>query len=177
MTIIRCVLLAITICLLAACGDEGVTTTTTANDPALLSRIATLKLTTSGTASASLAGIGVTVTLPDGVTPSLNADGSVAATVEAVSGVAAPGTVLAPVYTPASGTSKGTLRIVLAANSTAGFGAGEFATLELVVAAGANPVQSDFALSGLNPIDVNGNTATGLTAGVSNLAVQSKVAI
>lgn len=172
MTIIRYVLLAATICFLAACGSGDGGDATTSNDQVTSARIATLKLTTSGTASASLAGIAVTVTLPDGVTPSLNADGSVAATVEAVSGVAAPGTVLAPVYTPASGTTKATLRIVLAANTTAGFGAGEFATLTLSVAAGAAPAQSDFVLSGFNPIDVNGNTATGLAVGVSNLAVQ-----
>jgi hypothetical protein len=165
MNIIRYALLVLTLYSIAACGGgDGAATTT--------SHTATLKLSTSGTPSANLAGIGITVTLPDGLTPALNSDGSVAATVVTVSGVAAPGTVLAPVYTPASGATKGTLRLVMASSITAGFGAGEFATLTLTAAAGSNPAQTDFTLSDFNPIDVHGASATGLTPAVASLAVQ-----
>ena len=162
MNIIRYALLSLVFCTLAACGS----------DPAPPARTATLKLSTSGAPSENLAGIGITVTLPDGVTPALNNDGSVAATVATVSGVAAPGTMLAPVYTPANGAAKATLRIVLAAAASAGFAAGEFATVTLVAAGGSNLALGDFTLSSFSPIDVNGAVATGLTPAVSDLALQ-----
>lgn len=175
MKALKFVLLTLTISVLASCGGGGGGGTTTAggggtNAPS--QRVAALKLATSGTPSALLAGIDITVTLPSGVTPALNSDGTVATTVATVSGVAAPGTMLAPVYTQASGTVKGTLRLAMASSITAGFGAGEFATVSCVVATGSTPAQSDFTLSGFNPIDVNGSTATGLTAAVANLTVQ-----
>jgi hypothetical protein len=166
--IIKCTFLTVTVAILAACGGGG---SSSGGDPPA-SRTAVLKLSTTGTPSAQLAGIDITVTLPDGVTASVGSDGSVAASADSVSGVAAPGTILAPVYTQASGATKGTLRLVLASEIAAGFGAGEFATVTLVVAAGANPVPSDFLLSGLHAVDVNGNSATGLTAAVADLAIR-----
>lgn len=166
--IIKCTFLTVAVAILAACGGGG---SSSGGDPPA-SRTAVLKLATSGTPSAQLAGIDITVTLPDGVTASVSSDGTVAASADAVSGVAAPGTVLAPVYTQASGATRGTLRLVLASQVTAGFGAGEFATVTLVVAAGASPAPSDFLLSGLRAVDVNGYSATGLTATVAGLAFQ-----
>lgn len=126
---------------------------------------AILKISTSGTPSANLSGNDIILTLPDGVTPTLNADRTVANSVIAVSGVAAPGTVLAPVYTSATASARGTLHFAMASTIAVGFGAGEFATVTLNITAGKNPVQGDFSLSGFNPIDVTGNSATGLTAG------------
>jgi hypothetical protein len=166
----RYFLILILLSLLAACGGgNGASTTDTLP---LTGRTAILKLTAGGTPSANLAGVGITVTLPDGVTPALKSDGSVADTVAVVSGVAAPGTFLTPVYTPASGTTKGNLRLILASSIAAGFGAGEFATLTLNASAGSNPVAGDFTLADFNPIALNGATATGLTPAVASLLLQ-----
>jgi hypothetical protein len=167
MTFSRNLLALLSITLMAACGGGGggssannqPTTTPTSQGKTITS-----KMSTTGTPSAQLAGIGITMTLPDGVTPALASDGSVAASVVTISGVAAPGSVLAPVYTPASGSTKGTLQIGLASQAPAGFGAGDFATISLASTAATNPVAADFPLSGFNPIDVTGNAATGLTA-------------
>jgi hypothetical protein len=174
MNIAKFSLLLLVISSLAACGGGGSSASNSGGGTIIPpSRNANLKLATSGTPSAPLAGIGITVTLPDGVAPALNGDGSVAAEAAAVTGVAAPGTVLAPVYVSASGAAKGTLRLAMASSIAAGFGTGEFATVTLVVAAGSNPALSDFTISGVNPIDVSGNAATGLTATVTNLSLQT----
>ena len=169
MNTIKYPLFALSILIFAACGGGGGSPATTS--VAIAKSTATLKLATSGSPSAQLAGIGITITLPDGVTPALNSDGSVAATVAAASGVAVPGTILAPVYTQASGSVKGTLSLAMASSIAAGFGAGEFVTINLEVT-GAWPTQSDFSLSGFNPIDLKGNSATGITAAVASLSEQ-----
>jgi len=165
--------------LLTACGGGGGSSAANPGGGTVLqtSRSATLKLSTSGVPSAALAGIGVTVVLPDGVTPALNSDGSVAAAVATVSGVAATGVAatapIQAVYTPSSGSLNGTLYLAMVSSDPAGFGVGEFATVMLVVAAGYNPPLSDFTLSGFAPVDTNYNIATGLTAAVANLSFQS----
>jgi len=157
--IIKLAFLSIMLLIIYACGGGGGGETSN-NTPK-----ATLKLSTSGTPSANLSGIDITISLADGVTPILNANGSLADGVVVVSGVAVPGTLLAPVYTPATSTKKGTLRFSMASTIIAGFGTGEFATVSLNVSVGNNPVQGDFALSGFSPIDVTGNLANGLIAG------------
>ncbi|MFZ3209223.1 MAG: hypothetical protein WA140_10370 [Geobacteraceae bacterium] len=167
--ITRLALLPIMLCLISACGGGGGGGGGGGNSTSTPK--ATLKLFTSGTPSANLSGNDITVILADGVTPTLNGNGSVADSVIVVSGVAAPGMVLAPIYTAATATSKGTLRFTMASTINAGFGAGEFATMTLNISAGKSPVQGDFSLSGFNPIDVSGNTANGLTAGFT-VAIQ-----
>jgi len=152
---------------IAACGGGG------GSNPAPASKTATLKLSTTGTPSENLAGVGITITLPTGVTPVLNFDGTVAATVVAVSGAAVPGTIVSPVYTPASGATKGKLVIAVASSIVAGFGAGEYATVVLAATAGTNPLQTDFVLTDFRPIAVsNGADVTGLTAVISGYALQ-----
>jgi hypothetical protein len=127
---------------------------------------ATLKLSTSGTLlqGTSFAGIGVTVTLPAGVTVRTDPSGAVANGVVTVSGVAAPGIVIS-VYTPASGGSPATLALSMASTATTGFGTGEFVTVTCNRASGISPQFADFALTGFNPFDLNGNPVTGLTVG------------
>lgn len=149
----------ILLCLLSACGDGG-----GAGSP---SASVTLKLATTGTPSQNLAGVDITVTLPDGVAPALKNDGTVADTVVTVSGVAGPGIGLTPVYTVATATTPGTLRVYIASSLTAGFGAGEFATVQLGIVTAHIPTQGDFGLSNFRPITVTGGLATGLEGAIT----------
>jgi len=151
---------------LAACGGGS-------SAPPPAAKTVTLKLATTGTPSENLAGIDITVTLPSGVTPAQNSDGTVAATVVTVTGVAAPGSTFPPVYTPAGGSTSGTLALFVSSNVAAGFGAGEYATVVLSAAPGTTPLQSDFTFSGFRPIAASsGADATGLTAVIGGYTLQ-----
>jgi hypothetical protein len=108
---------------------------------------------------------GSTQSIPSGITPDLNPDGTVAEDVATVSGAATPGMVLPPVYTPATADARGTLRIVVASGSTAGFTVGEFATVVLKIPTGGNFVQQgSFLLTDFYPVDLSGNAVPGLIA-------------
>ena len=151
--------------MLAACGGGGGVEVVGSAPPV---RTVTLKLATTGTASAAMGGIGISIVLPAGVTPLLNTDGTVGAAVVVVSGVATPGTVAPPAYVAASGATQATLQFVMASTAPAGFPAGEFATLVLNLAGTTTPVSGDFILSGFIPTNILGNPVTGLTTEVSS---------
>jgi hypothetical protein len=152
---LMCGLLAIT-----ACGGGG--GSVSAPQPTTV----TFRLSTSGTLphGTSLAGIAIVVILPAGVTVETNADGSVSGVVARVTGVAAPGTVLTPLYTPASSAAPGKLAIALASNNAAGFATGEFAMITCNISSGISPNVADFVLTDFKPFDLNGTTVNGLTA-------------
>lgn len=145
---------------LTACGGGG------GNAAAPQTPTATLRLSTSVPQGTSLAGIGVTVTLPAGVTIRTDAGGAVASGVVAVIGVAAPGTVIS-VYTPASGGNPATLAIALVSTVAAGFGTGEFATVTCNLANGVSPLATDFVLTNFNPFDLSGNPVIGPSASIA----------
>lgn len=170
MNIFKYILTLIAILPLAACGgggdgDESQTT------PTPTAKTVTLKLATSGTPSTNLAGITITVILPDGVTPPPTGDDGVIKPAAVVSGVAAPGSVLTPIYTPANGTAKGTLKFALASSIVDGFGAGEYATVTLSAEVGVTPALTDFDLTGFIPIDVNGREVAELSTMVTGVNV------
>jgi len=130
---------------------------------------ATLKLSTAGTASTSIAGVEVTVVLPKGVTVAATTtiDPTVMETnagVVLLSGAAiadpAAFSQLKPtaVYTPATATSPGKVKIGLAAQKD--FSLGEFVTLNTDIAAGNVPVATDFGLEGFTAFDANGAAIT-----------------
>lgn len=122
----------ISLLFVAGCGGGSVGTTGGSNNEAATYKVT---LATEGTLAGSLAGIGVTLQLPTGVTPKLAADGSVDSSVVKASGVMANNaSMVPPEYTPASGTTAGTLSFVLASTAAKGFGIGEFATVTLNVA-------------------------------------------
>ncbi len=145
---------------LTACGGGG--------SPATQPTTATLKLSNSGTLpkGTSLAGIGITLILPAGVTVKTDTGGAVASGAVTVTGSAAPGTVIA-VYTPASGTTPATLALAMSSTATAGFGTGEYTTVTCDLANGTSPKATDFGLSGFKPFDLRGNPVIGLTPSVS----------
>jgi hypothetical protein len=131
------------------------------------STTATLKLSATGTLhqGTSLAGIGITLTLPAGVTIKTDSGGAVVNGYVNVTGEASPESVIA-VFIPASGTTPATLALIVASTAAAGFGTGEFATVTCDLN-GTSPKLSDFGLSNFKPYDLNGNLVIGLTPGVS----------
>jgi len=129
---------------------------------------AVLKLSSAGalTSGSSLSGIGVKVQLPAGVTVSADAGNVVAAGVVTASGVAAASTIPPAVYTPATATTPATLEFVVVSNTAGGFGVGEFATVNCVIASGNFPTANDFILpaADFKPADLLLQPITSLTA-------------
>lgn len=136
----------------SGCGSSGSVTVTPKPQPTDV-KTATLKLTAPDLGQ-KLAGFSLTITLPDGVTPTLNSDGSIAATTAvAVNPALTP--VMQVDYTAASGTAKGKLLLAVGAAAD-GFTAGEFVTLKFAAAAGNSPLAADFILSNFDPLDLTG---------------------
>lgn len=176
MRTMRCCVVLFVLLLIFSCGHSGSSSSQY--------RTVILKLAISGDPSVNLAGIGVTLVLPAGVitlvlpdgstqdvasgsTPYLNSDGTVADSVVTVSGSATPGTALTPVYTPATASTKGTLRIVVVSSKITGFTLGEFATVMLKIPARDYRQQGSYLLTDLNPVDLFGNPVAGLTASIT----------
>jgi hypothetical protein len=124
-----------------------------------------LKLSTSG-AAAIMAGVDVTVSLPDGVI--LNADpatGEVAAGTITVSGAAAAGSnnIAAAKFTPASGGVPANLHIAII--NVSGFSLGEFATIRFGLATGAAlPLPNAFTVTSFSAKALDGSPLSGVTA-------------
>lgn len=157
-------LLIVFVMMLSGCGGGG--GGTTVDSPA--TKTAVLKLSTSGTPSAQLAGISISIALPNGVTPQMNGvavDNSIAV----VSGAASGGTVLQPTYSE----NNGILNISFASNLNSGFGSGEFISIKLKVANNTSPQINEFILSNFKPVDINGNIANGLSPSVTGWVINN----
>lgn len=158
--IIYLCMLAGLVALLTACSGGG------SSAPAPNSAgTATLTLSTSGTPSpaGNLSGIGLTVTLPVGVTVATNSDGSVATGVVIPSGLLSSGTATNnAVYN----SSTRTLSLTIVSTQAAGFGVGQFATV-VCSYSGAAPSSSGFSLSSFAPADLLLQPVSGLTAAYS----------
>ncbi len=130
---------------LVGCGSGGGDGTV---PPVTQPTSAVLKLSTTGTmpAGTSLAGVGVTIVLPAGVSVSTDTTGTVTAGVVTASGVAAKSTVIPPVFTPATATKPATLKLVVGSTAAGGFGVGEFATVSCNIGSGSFPKSTDFSL-------------------------------
>ena len=129
---------------------------------------AVLKLSSAGTLTSgtSLAGINIKIQLPVGVTVSADGSNAVNAGVVTASGVAAVSSVTIVGYTPASGTAAATLEFLITSNVAGGFGVGEFATVNCVIASGHVPTTGDFILpaADFKQADLLIKPVTGLTA-------------
>ena len=130
---------------------------------------AIIKISTSGipASGTALSGVGITITLPTGVTVKANSDGSVASGVVTASGVAANNTSGVSTYIPASGSTPATLSMIIASTLASGFGVGEFVTVNADIASGYTPQQADFVVTIFKPADLTLNLVTGLTAVLS----------
>ncbi len=76
------------------------------------------------------------------------------------SGVAGSGSYAIAVYTAASGTLSGQVRILVASGS--GFMTSEFCSMNGDIATGHSPKNSDFSLVNFSASDANGNVISGL---------------
>jgi len=162
----RNIFVSILFLFLAACGggsDAAAPTT------------AKVSIATTGTIPAGkvLVGAGVTIDLPTGVTPKLDANGTVDTSVITPSGVMLnAATVLTPIYTPASGATPGSLSFALASTAVGGFDSGEIATVSLQLAGGTTATAASFTLSGVSLIDGQGASVAGMGATVSGVTLQ-----
>ena len=153
-------LLVFTLFFFSACsgGGGGNSPSPSISPPAA----ASVTLATSQT-STTIYGIDATVNLPSGVTikstvsPPAADDGVVIA-----SGVAAAGSVVTAVYSAATSTLPGTVRIMIV--NANGFGVGEFAKLNCGIASGYNPTANDFTTAHLIAKDGNGTDIAGVAA-------------
>lgn len=142
--------------LLSACGD------TQHSPPAGTGVIKAVIKPTALTADKNIAGINVSITVPVGVSPLQQADGTTdaAATVEITSSSPQNQTLPGVTYTPATATAPGQLAI--SAIIASGFAATDQITIHLKVAEGTFPVESDFQLLSFDAFDTNGAKVTGL---------------
>lgn len=165
------IILSFSLLTLAACGGGS------GSDVVLLPTVktsATVKVSLSGTLSAeAIAGAAFTLTLPANVTPAMTG-GTVATSVVTTSGTFA-GSTIAPIvtYTPAVGSTPGTLYIV-AANSvpTGVTTVGEIVTIVLQLANGATPAATDFPVSNVSVTDTLGVPIAGMSASVTGVILQ-----
>ncbi len=129
---------------------------------------AVLTLGTSGTlSSGNISAIGLTITLPNGVTVKTDANGNVDSTVVVPSGVDAGAASVTAIYTAATTTLQGKLNFLITSTNLNGFGTGEFATVTCDINSG-NPNAGDFSMSNFSnfsPYDLLFNPITGLTLG------------
>ncbi|OGW37537.1 MAG: hypothetical protein A2X58_11025 [Nitrospirae bacterium GWC2_56_14] len=163
--------LAVCICALVmfGCGGGGGGGTGGGSkvEPDPVPTTAVVKLYTEGVLpeGTSLAGIGITINLPAGMTVQMDGDGKVAAgTVEGSGVTAGKATLAEPDYTPATDTAPAKLSFVLAGTDAEGFGTGEFATVNCNVTAAVTPQATDITLSDFRPVDLRGAAVEGVTA-------------
>jgi len=133
---------------------------------------AKLTLLSQGTAGTKIRGIEVTVELQSGVTVKATPSTINPAQLETDAGVvvlsgatvADPTTtkLLSAVYTPATPTAAGTVKILLSVQPD--FNLGEYVTVNADIAAGTVPVATGFKLSGFIAADLNGVAIPGVTS-------------
>lgn len=152
-------ILIISLLIITACGGGG----GGGNGPAAVTK-ATLKLATSGTGT-TIYGIDVTVNLAPGVTvKSTNPPETDTGVVTASGVVSGTTTTTTAVYTAATGTVPGKVRILIV--NANGFTTGEFCTVNGDIASGHSPKSSDFSLDeNFSASDADGNMINGLSPG------------
>lgn len=146
-------LLLLYIAVLSACGD------TPQPAPAAHTMKASIKAAAL-TANQNIAGIELTMTVPPGITPTFNADGTVnaAATVTITSSAGANQTLPGATYIPATASASGQLSI--SAIVASGFSANDEISIHLNVANGVIPLAGDFTLlafKAYSGVDASGN--------------------
>lgn len=135
-----------------------------------------LTISTSGAipAGQSLAGIGMTMTLPSGIRPALDAAGQVdTARLVTSSGVTAAGGLAATaIYLEEAAGQRARLALAAAGKNKAGFGTGECMILTLNLIAGAAPQATDFGIIEFSAANLDGAAVNGLQAAITGVKLQ-----
>lgn len=124
-----------------------------------------LVVTTSSTLAPgkSLAGIGLTITLPNGVVPPLDAAGQVDGNrLVTASGVAANGGLAVAAVHLTTGNGQPQLSLAVASKVSGGFGVGETMVLNLNLANGVLPKSSDFGVVEFQAVGLDGKALSGI---------------
>lgn len=160
------ILLLCSVILIHGCGGGG--GNPASNNPVQKQpTTAVVKLYTQGSLpqGTEIAGIGITVNLPAGVTVTTDASGGVGSEVIISSGeTASKAVVIITDFTPATATSPGAISFVLTSTAAAGFGVGEFATVNCGISVGSYPKATDIFTSDsdFRAVDLSGVTIAGL---------------
>ena len=169
--------MALTLMILTACGGGGGGGTAPAgqNPTPIAKTTATLKINQTGSLppSTAISGADFTLTLPANVTPAMT-NGAVATGVVALSGTFA-GSTLSPqvVYTAATASAPGTLKVILASSEAAGLSqVGEVATITLQLANDAAPTAASFGVNAVSVIDALYAPITGMNVVVASVTLQ-----
>lgn len=152
--------------IISACGGGGGGGGVSVNlvPTSAVMTILTTAVTATAYPTAGIGGVGLSIRMPGGVSVATTA-GSVDSSVVVPSGVAQGKASVLAVYTAASGTYPGKLDIVTSSTTSAGFGVGEFLTVNFIISSGT-PTSGSFALSDFAPIDSTTYTPiSGLEAG------------
>lgn len=130
-----------------------------------------LVVTTSDTLAPgkSLAGIGMTITLPNGVAPPFDTAGQVDGNrLVTASGVAASGGLaVAAVHLTTGSGQPAQLSLAVASKVSGGFGVGETMILNLNLTNGVLPKSSDFGIAEFQAVGLDGQAVSGIQATVT----------
>lgn len=168
------ILLLCSVILIHGCGGGGGGNPASNNPAQKQPTTAVVKLYTQGSLpqGTAMSGIVITVNLPAGVTVNLPAGATV--TTDASGGVgseviigsgetASKAVVIISDFTPATGTSPGALSIFLTSTEAAGFGVGEFATVNCGISGGSYPKATDIFTSDFRAFDLRAVAIAGLS--------------
>jgi hypothetical protein len=144
-----------TLSTLSGCGSGGGDVNAAS---AALQTVITLsaQVTQGAIASDAIKGIQLTLKLPEGVTVETDSNGKTVGGVVVASGKAAGSEIQVGNYV----SSNGTITIVIA--KSAGFGAGEYATITCGRASGVIPASSDFVISDFKAVECSVNDQQGV---------------
>jgi hypothetical protein len=156
-------ILVIASAMLSACGGGGGGTAVVPQMPTT----ATISISTSGTLDPNtmIAGIPVTVILPEGVTVKTTPDLSnpsmlvTSPGVVVASGVTGTNALVGSIYNAAD------RKVIISVVDPYGFGTGKFVTMHCNIVSATTPTAGAFALADFSPYDTNGANIPGLTAG------------
>jgi hypothetical protein len=132
-------IVVLAVMILGACGNSKKDTSPVQPTKAVITL--STAITSSLPADTIITGYDLTFTLPEGVTIKSSSPPVADAAVVVASGMAA-GSSITGVYSATTGSTPGTLRILVA--SANGFNAGSFSTVTCDIAPGTFPVRSDF---------------------------------
>jgi hypothetical protein len=151
------------ILLVLGCGGGGGGGTTGGGSTQPTEAVVKIAMTGTLPAGTLIGGIDIAVSLARGVSAkSTSNPPETDAGVVVASGVASTNSQILATYTPPSGSTHGTARLLVI--NASGFGTGEFATVSGDIAEGYNPTSADFTVNALTVADLNGAPLSGLTA-------------